>query len=116
MLGCKTVSPPRLGRSQGLFDVAQSYLFIFFTHSTSLFVSLYSSHPQLLSELFMASAGMTMKLGFCKTSRDDNMEECSFSFRCGRFSDDEGFFVVAQLMIKIMSATKEKTIIQISTS
>ena len=46
------------------------FLFCFFTHSSSLFffffVSLYSSHPQLLSELFMASAGMTMQDGVLK--------------------------------------------------
>lgn len=72
-------SPPRLGRSKGLFDVAQRVLcFFFFTHSSLLFVSLYSSHPQPLSELFMASAGMTMQVGFCKTSREENMDEYSF--------------------------------------
>lgn len=33
----------------------------FFTHSSLLFVSLYSWQPQILSELFMASVGITMQ-------------------------------------------------------
>lgn len=69
-------SPPRLGRSQGLFNVAQRVLG-FFTHSALLFVSFYSSQPRLLTELFMASTGMAMHLGFCKTSREENMGEYS---------------------------------------
>lgn len=49
------------------FFSSLSFFFLFFTHSSSpFFVSLYSSRPQLLSELFMASAGMTMQVGVLK--------------------------------------------------
>lgn len=52
--------------------------FFFLTHSSLLFVSLYSSHPQMLSELLMASAGMTMRVGFRKTNREENVDEYNF--------------------------------------
>lgn len=40
--------------------------FVFYTFLFAFFSSLYSSRPQLLSELFMASAGMTMQDGVSK--------------------------------------------------
>lgn len=53
------LSPPRMGRSQGLFDVAQGVL-CSFTHSSLLFVSLFSSQP---------STSVRIIHGLC---RDDN--------------------------------------------
>lgn len=46
------------------FFVFYTFLFAFFF--LLFFASLYSSRPQLLSELFMASAGMTMQDGVSK--------------------------------------------------
>lgn len=72
------LSSSRMGRSQELLDVAWRvffFCFVFLTHSSLLFVSL---HPKMLSELLMASAGMTMRVGFRKTNREKNVDEYNF--------------------------------------
>lgn len=69
------LSSSRMGRSQELLDVAWWVFFFFLTHSSLLFVSL---HPKMLSELLMASAGMTMRVGFRKTNREKTVDEYNF--------------------------------------
>lgn len=85
-------SPPRMGRSQGLFDVALRVLCFFF-----LLIPLYClwvcSHHALnyCQNYSWPVQGWQCKLGFVKP--EETKTWMDIVFRCGSFGDDEGFWV-----------------------